>query len=338
LHARLRGFAIKTLERRGALVEWPANADEGWAMCEPGLAATLNGAELMRLSHRPESGGLCLNLTTDFLDRMMPLVAAEARVGLFTIPEMYLKKSAMDEPVSRAFTWQNAKVKIKGTSAIRVEYHIWSFLAELHSEDTWEDLVQVTLNARTGAELNFPDALELDGMQPYVPVVSSIPDTARPATRLACGQVERRAAEFIVRLESRRERDRKRLRDYYNALLKETGHRDESSAGETQAQDKHRAVELELRRKLAELDERYALQARLTPLTWLRLELPVLAVTCDVFRKQARREHIVFWNPVLTALEPLCCSTCGAGIFSVSFSNNDVLPLCDSCVCEQAGG
>ena len=120
LLGRVRNFAMKTLERRGALVDWPESADEGWAICEPGLAATLKGGELMRLSHRPESGGLCLNLATDFIDRMTPLVDAEARVGLFTIPEMYLKKSEMAEPVSRAFTWQNAKVKIKSTSARRV--------------------------------------------------------------------------------------------------------------------------------------------------------------------------------------------------------------------------
>ena len=332
LQARLRGFAMKTLERRGALVEWPDGSDEGWAMCEPDLAAAVKGGELMRLSLRPESGGLCLNLATDFLDRMAPLVEAEPRIGLFKIPELYLKKSALDEPIARAFTWQNAKVKIKGTSAIRMEYHIWSILAELHSEDTWEDLIQVTLNAASGAQLDFPDALELEGLQPYTPVVSTIPDTSRAAGLRACAHVERRATEFITRLEARRERDRNRLRNYYHALLKETDHRGKSAdADDTNAKDKRRAVELELRRKLGELDERYALRASVTPLTWLRLDLPVLAVTCEVSRKQARREHLVYWNPILTALEPMCCSRCGDGIFSVSFSDADVLPLCNRC-------
>ncbi len=335
LQARLRGFALKTLERRGALVEWPANADEGWAMCEPDMAGTLKSGELLRLSHRPESGGLCLNLATDFLDRMAPLAEAEARIGLFTIPDMYLKKSALDEMIARTFAWQNAKVKIKGTSAIRVEYHAWSFLAELHSEDTWEDVIQVTLNSASGAELDFADALELNGIVPHTPVVSSIPDTSRAATLRACARVEQRAAEFIARLEARRERDRKRLRDYYNALLKETNPRAESAdAGNAKTEEKRRAVELELRRKQSELDERYALRASVTPLTWVRLDLPVLAVTCEVFRKQARREHKLYWNPVLTALEPLCCSRCGAGIFSVSFSDEQVLPLCNACAGE----
>ena len=338
LHTRLRDFAMKTLERRGALVEWPDSADEGWAMCEPGLSQTLHGGELMRLSHRPESGGLCLNLATDCLDRMAPLVEAEPRIGLFTIPELYLKRSAMDEPVARAFSWQNAKVKIKGTSAVRTEYHVRSFRAELHSEDTWEDLVQVTLNAASGVEVDFPEALELEGTQPHTPIISTVADTVRAAARRACAHVERRAKEFLLRLEARRERDRNRLRNYYHALLKETDHRGERTAGDTKTDDKRRAVELELRRKLGELDERYALRASLTPLTWLRLDLPVLKVTLEVFRKQARREHALFWNPVLTALEPMCCAVCGAGIFSVSFSDNDVLPLCNLCAGAKTGG
>lgn len=335
LQTRLRDFAMKTLERRGALVEWPDGSDEGWAMCEPGLAATVKGGELMRLSLRPESGGLCLNLATDFLDRMAPLVEAEPRIGLFKIPEMYLKKSALDEPIARAFAWQNAKVKIKGTAAKRVEYHAWSFQAELHSEDTWEDLIHVTLNSASGAQLDFPNALDLDGLCPYTPVVSAPPDSFRAAALRVCAQIERRAAEFVTRLEARRERDRNRLRDYYNALLKESGPQSKSKdADDTNAQDKRRAVELELRRKQGELDERYALRASVTPLTWLRLDLPVLAVTCDVFRKQAHREHTVYWNPILTALEPMCCSRCGDGTFSVSFSDEEVLPLCNRCAGE----
>jgi hypothetical protein len=79
-------------------------------------------------------------------------------------------------------------------------------------------------------------------------------------------------------------------------------------------------------------EERYALRATLTPQTLIRLEMPVLAVQCTVWRKQARRTHTVFWNPLLKALEPMCCAACGESIFSVFFTDNDVKPFCGSCI------
>jgi hypothetical protein len=327
---RLRDFTRTVLERRGALVEWPATADEGWAMLPPELAARFDKAELLRLSHRPESGGLCANLATDFLDRIAPLVDAEPRIGLLQIPEMYLKKAAMDEPVARAFTWLNAKVKVKAAEAQRVEYHSWSFRTALNSEDTWEDLVQFTLNAVSGAEVAMPEPQGLNDTQPYTPAAGNAVDTLRQAHRRAAAHVEQRAASFVARLESRLARDRKRLRDYYNALLKETQY-SRPSEHQEKLEDKRRAVELELRRKAAELEERYVLRATLAPLALIRLELPVLAVQCEVFRKQARKLHTLYWNPVLTALEPLCCSVCGASSFAITFTDDEVLPLCPAC-------
>ncbi|MFH0939031.1 MAG: hypothetical protein V1899_07105 [Planctomycetota bacterium] len=332
LQDRLRDFTKTALERRGALVEWPAEADEGWAMLPPDLAARFENAELLRLSHNIENAGLCVNLATDYLERIAPLVETEARVGLLQIPEMYLKKSTMDEPVSRAFTWMNVKVKVKETEALRMEYHAWSFLATLNSEDTWEDLIQFTLNATSGAEIAMPDALGLDAAQPYTPAVNGIPDTLSLARRRAAAHVETRAAPFIARLESRLARDHKRLREYYNALLKETKDswpRDDDE--QKKLENKRRAVELELRRKISELEERYVLRVMLAPLTLIRLELPVLAVQCEIFRKQARKLHTLYWNPVLTALEPMRCSMCGASIFAVTFTDDEVLPLCSVC-------
>ena len=330
---RLKDFTIGLLERRGALVEWPGNADEGWAMLPPELSALFPGHDMLRLSPHAGNGGLGVSLASDFLDRMAPLLDAEPRAGAFMIPEMYLKKSAMDEPVARAFGWLNAKVRVIGAKAGRAEYHVWTFLAGLKSEDTWQDVMVIAINASTGAEVALPDVDSIDGLQPSPQQGPPQPSTFGLAVKRACVHVENRAAAFVGRLESRLERDRKRLRDYYHALLKEhktarahdAGGADDGGAGQ-------QAVDLELRRKTLELDERYAIRAALTPLTLVRLDLPVLMVECEVFRKQSRRIHSVCWNPVLTALEPMGCSVCGAGIFSVAFSDDDVRPCCSSCM------
>ena len=135
-------------------------------------------------------------------------------------------------------------------------------------------------------------------------------------------------------MDARLAADRRRLREYYAALVREAEHKRARGAEQPDPEKlaaKKRAVDLELRRKLAELDERYAMEAVLEPLVLVRTEIPVMAVDLMVQRKPARRQHVVYWNPLLKQIEPLCCSRCGGGAFSVTFTDEQVEPLCIAC-------
>jgi hypothetical protein len=90
-------------------------------------------------------------------------------------------------------------------------------------------------------------------------------------------------------------------------------------------------VQLELRRKLVELDERYAMSATVTPVILVRTQTPVMAIDLSVHRKQAQQVHTVHWNPFLKQLEPLRCGGCGQGAFTVAFTNDQVEPRCAEC-------
>jgi len=340
----LREFTRTVLEQHGSLVEWDDAAPEGLAVLAPDTAAALKAPETLRLAWQSGGDGLCVNLATDFLDRMAPLLESEPRTGCFRIPELYLKKAPMAEPVARAFTWQNAKVRVDGVEAQRVEYHTWYFLAAVDSDDRWEELLSVTINSSSGAEVAIPDPLH-DGVMGLCELGEGLTAAAVAAVQTypqaahrAGVQLERQAGEFVGRLESRLERDRHRLREYYRALLSETKSSQHRAPEDPQQQAaKRRAVELELRRKLAELDERYALRVTLTPQALVRLDLSVLAVGCTVFRKKARRSHTLYWNPLIKALEPIACVLCGASLFSVSFTDNEVQPLCRDCAADRPG-
>lgn len=341
IQPRLRGFTESVLIRSGALVEWPAASDAGLAILPPDVAAKLRCSESVKLSHRPETEGLCANLATDFLDRMVPLLDAVPRIGRFQMPEMYLKKGDMNEAIGRAFTWHNAKVVARDAKPASVEYHGWYFLASLASEDRWEDVVSVTINAASRACVRLPEPLGMIDLEPAADDGrAKPPSTCRVAASEAGRQMERRAAQFVARLESRLDRDRRRLRDYYGALLREENTRKRRTATEDDAQKhlaKRRAVELELGRKLAELDERYAIQAELTPIVLIRFSVQALAIHCEVFRKQARKMRVIYWNPLLKELEPLSCHACGRSAFSIAFTNIDVEPLCSECALGHGG-
>jgi hypothetical protein len=337
LASRLRQFACELLDRHGGLVEWPEHSPEGMALLPAEAASALGLGETVRLSQEPGGEGLTANLATDFLERTGALLAAQPRVGLIHIPEAYLKKADMAGPVAKAFTWLNAKVVVETAEPQRVEYQTWYLLACLESEDQWQELLRVTINTDSGAEVAMDDPTNMAPMALYAPPADSC---AWPDPPSCFGQVLRisgriaaeRSGPFVQRQEGRLRRDRERLRQYYGALLRqERSSRSKEPLDPEKEQERRRAVQLELQRKLAELEDRYVLRASLTPVALVRLQMPALAVRCKVFRRKAWRRVSLYWNPLTKAMEPLCCSACAQSTFSAAFTDETVLPLCPAC-------
>lgn len=335
IQGQLREFATHVLERSGGLVDWPADAEAGAAVVPEEVAAAVGvDDDTLRLTTQPGTGGWCVSLATDFLETAGRLLEAEPRTGSFAVGELYLKRRGLDEALRRAFTWLNSKVVVFDTRAASVEYHTWWFRASLTSEDRWETRLALTINSATSAEIELPDPLALWELQPRSTAGHKAPATYSRAVARALPRVKAAAEDFFRRMDGQIDRDRRRLREYYGALLKEADRkkpRGGSAPDPEKTAERKRAVELELRRKLAELDERYAINGLLEPLVLIRTEIPVLAVDLSVHRKRASKRHTVYWNPLLKAFEPMSCARCGNNAFAVAFTDDEVEPLCADC-------
>ena len=242
----------------------------------------------------------------------------------------------MDEPVARYFAFPNARVRVRAARPARLEYHCWHFSAAIDSEDRWEEIISIQINAATGGASELPDPL---GMMEAVP--NDQPPCGPPPdlrARPAHSRLGRDRAGFAIpgaRLEARLERDRRRIRDYYHALLDETGPASSRMRSDpVKTEEKRRAVQLELRRKLLELDERFALRLSLEPIALITLDMPVLEVELEVSRRPVIGSLRVYWNPLRKELEPLACSGCGTNIASIRFDQN-LQPMCAAC-CEKS--
>ncbi|MDY0168535.1 MAG: hypothetical protein RBS80_18445 [Thermoguttaceae bacterium] len=336
---QIHDFATTLLERRGAVVDWPDAGREGTALLPEEVAeAAAVDADVVTVGPEASGEGLAINLAGDFLQWAGQLLEAEPRVGLFGVRDLYLKRKNLDEALARTFTWPNAKVKVHKSGETAIEYHTWWFHAAMASEDRWETCDRFSLSAASGVLVDIPDPLGLWGLQPQAGRQASAPSTYARAVHIARRRLLASAAGFLQRMDARLERDRKRLRDYYDALSREAGKKKPRSHAppdpEKVAATK-RAVELELRRKLGELDERYSVAATLRPVVLVRTEVPVPTVELSVFRKQAHRIHTVYWNPLRKQFDPLACSACGEGAFTVVFTNDDVQPLCPACAASR---
>lgn len=337
---RVRHFTRDVLERRGALVDWSDDLPHGMAVLPAPVAAALQCPEDLRLTDQPDGHGrFCANLATDFLERVQPLLAAEPCVVALRIRDLHVKKSDLRETIERAFTWDNAKVTVLGAAMNRAEYHTWYFRAAINSEESWEEIVRVDMNGASGAVVRLPDVQAMDGLDPNPQASPLAADSYERASKHAAVLMQTRGVEFLQKMEARIQRDRQRLRGYYDSLLKEGDRPRRRSAKPVSDEDRasrRLAVEVELARKLAELDERYATTAELAPVACIRLDIPVLVGQIQVLRRKASRLYNLTWNPLTKQLEPMVCSACAAPTFAVAFTDETVDPRCLACARAKA--
>ena len=193
------------------------------------------------------------------------LDAAVPREGTFSIPTRYLTNRDLAESIGNTFVWQNARAKSQSAEPAMIEYHQWTLLGSLQSEDVWESTFRFAINAESQAIVELPDLLQ----EPDVVGEESTYAIGEPSTYAAAIMEGKRrlmseSAKFVNRIEVRLERDRKRLQDYYRTLSQQASgskRRTAAVASPEEIAAKKQAVDLELRRKLLELNEHYALRA-----------------------------------------------------------------------------
>lgn len=333
----LQAFALELIEHSGGVADWPVLEVPGSAVvpAEVVTAAQLPSEEFS-LGVTAAPGTLQVGLGGEFLDvAARVLNVAVPRDGSFWIPERYLTSRDLTDKIARTFVWQNARGKCRAAEPALVEYHQWTLLGSLRSEDVWEAIFRFGVNAESQAIVDLPDVFqEPDVLSEIRPNVSEGPSSYDTAVAEGKRRLIRQSAEFVRRVEQRLERDRKRLEDYYRALSNEADGSKRRAAAVPSPDEiaaKKRAVDLELRRKLAEIQENYAMRAGIKPVVLARVRLPALVVPIVIQRKQAIRNYRLYWNALLKKFEPLSCSRCRCPTFSATFTNETVDLLCTSC-------
>lgn len=338
IQSELQDFTRDLLTATGGLVDWPEGEPLGEAMVTAEVARLLDTrSESFAITVPPVSGGLSISLGGEFLDLATKVLEAKIpRMACFEVMERQTKKGDFQKMVEDAFSWNNVRIRVKQAMPVTTEYHVWHFYATLKADDIWEGLMTVSVNSQTLAPINLPMLEYEDGLKPRA--MNSGKAEWKKTVILACEIAQEKmlieSDSFLMRTEQRRKRDQKRLRDYYGALRKEAGainKRTKLVPDPEEVADKERAVDLELRRKLAEMDERYAIQGTLRPLTLERVFLPTVAIEIGVQRKQAIQDYTIHWNPLLKSVEPLACHRCQRSTYSPSFTNDTVKACCPRC-------
>ena len=333
----LQAFAVELFERSGGIADWPQSDQTGSVVVSPELAANarLPGEEFsMGTIAAPKS--LHVGLASEFLDvAERVLNVGIPRQGSFCIQDRYLTSRDLTDRIARTFAWQNARAKCQAAEPAQAEYHLWTLLGSMRSEDVFEATFRFAVNVESRAVVDMPDFFQ----EPDVcSDAAGSPLNDAETYDIAVAEGKRRLIEssldFVQRIEQRLKRDRKRLQDYYRALGREAdGSKRRTAVASTpeEVAAKKRAVDLELRRKLAELNENYVMQATLRPVVVARVKMPALVVPITIQRKQAIRDYKLYWNSLMKKFEPLECARCHCSTYSATFENDTVDLLCTRC-------
>ncbi|MBD3336201.1 MAG: hypothetical protein GF355_11860 [Candidatus Eisenbacteria bacterium] len=329
-------FATRVLDLHGAVVEGETAADAQGrevgalhALLPSELAARLKWEEEARLAAQPAAGdGLRLiGYGTADLELLLDLMRGQCSAmrvrGEFPWPR---SRSLVNE-AQQAFRFRTrARVSLHETQPSHAGYLLVHYHVSAASEETFECLTPVMINQGTLAPV--PELIaRIKDNQAVVPRQSaamtgggSLEEVAQALQREASRGTERRLEQFRMRLDRRRNRDAQRLHGYYEALAQEVHRRKTRGRrlSNEEVEAKLESIRGEYRRKLRDLDIRYALRVSLKPAAVMQIDMPVLRATYGLRFRREERNLPITWNPLLGRLEAIACDDCGRGSFEIA--------------------
>jgi hypothetical protein len=351
-------FTGRLLARHGALVEQDENGVV--ALVPPALASALEIQEYQRLTFDPRAtsrDGLAVDYDSPLVERFEPLVDNLARVTVVPAPQLTLKNIDPDAAVAGAIALTNGIIRDCRVESGRACYVGFFVQHELLADERHSGMTEVWVNSTARSAPRLAGLAERllsardhetpeTGADGDAPVESAtIADAWALGAAHARRLVEHRLEEAIDSLRRRRERDRARLQEYYEAIDDEIRRR----AGRALMKGDDKAANVEASRlaataqayrgRIVELVDRYRARVRLRPLAALVCTLPIQRVVGRLHRRSANRPIMFAWNPIDRAIEPPCCEACGVGTSSIVLCDHRVHLLCASCydACRTCG-
>jgi hypothetical protein len=354
MSATLKDFVGHLLARHGALVE-EVGHDSLEALFPPGLAAQLGVGELERFSFpevsreeipsTPSPGPVgpparVVGYQSEFLEALGELVAGRGSWAAAALAEsLPLKRLELERDIERTLVLQNAVIRGQHQEPALGSYLVFHFKYSALSDERHEGMVSVAINEQTlTVAEGLAELVPQLTLSPTLPLNVPRTDFERlytRARRAAQSLIQDALADFIRSMNRRLNRDCRRITEYYRTIQQEieTKIKKKRLTGEEMEREQSRihATEVELERKIRDLQTKYGLTVRAEVVGGLRLFLPVMLVQVRVMRRKWMVPISLAWNPVLRELERATCLGCfrpSKRIFICDDQRHIVCPEC----------
>ena len=149
--------------------------------------------------------------------------------------------------------------------------------------------------------------------------------------------------EFQKSLTRRRDRDLKRLREYYLEIDQEIRRKltraRVSDDVRRREMERLAATAVAYRTRIADIADRYRVRVRLAPLAVFACRVPTYQFTVRLMRRTASAEALFSWNPVDGRVETRACDGCDTPTEAALLCDDRVHYLCEHCLspCRACG-
>jgi hypothetical protein len=330
------------LTRAGAIVDvGPGRALD--VMAEPALRGVLGLREFERLSFEPGvAGATFIDYDASLVDRLAAVVNGLGRLARVQPPTVARKPIDAAAVIDRGVTIHNGVHRYHSHAAVDATYVGATFEYTVLADERMGGVVTTWVNPATRSTASFESRIDptLLHDDPDATDASERIDGSTAAWPLAVASARARIApgiaDFLERLGRRRDRDVRRLREYYEEIDLEIRRKlsrprldDDSRRRERDRLDAtHRAFHT----RGAEVADRYRVHLRLWPIgVWL-CRLPAYHINVRLMRRSAAADAVFSWNPIDGRIEPRACDGCLAPTPSAWLCDDAVHYVCDDCL------
>jgi hypothetical protein len=337
------------LMRAGAIVDpRPGRALD--VMAGPELRSTLGLGEFEQLSFEPGvAGSTFIDYDAPLIDRLSAVVNGLGRVARVQPPTVARKPIDAAAAIDRGVTIHNGVHRYQSHEAVDATYVGATFEYTVLADERMGGVVTTWVNPATRSTASFESRIDPTSLpdDPDAAKASERTDGSTVAWPLAIASARARIspgiADFLERLHRRRERDVRRLREYYEEIDLEIRRKlsrprldDDLRRRERDRLDAtHRAFHT----RGAEVADRYRVRLRLSPIgVWL-CRLPAYYIKVRLMRRNAAADAVFSWNPIDGRIEPRACDGCLAPTDSAWLCDDAVHYVCDDCLaaCRKCG-
>ena len=337
------------LSLSGALVE--VKGEQALeVVAPPELAAALEIPEHTTLYANPldtPRGARVLSYTPELFEQLSSVLSERGRLVEGIIEGLYLKRTGVAAAAGEAFAVLNGVGVVVDYHEEMISYVVCNFHYAALSDERTEGIVAAAVNEFSGVPATELSLILLSQLAASRRGRHSVNRKSSAQIYGVAGlsareRIAQELAPFRKSLIRRLQRDVSRVQYYYRSLIAEINRKIDRKqlTGQEKETEKERilATQGELRRKVLDLRERYAMEVKVRFINAARLYVPVLIVRYNVQRRQSVREVSLIWNPLRKDFDDLGCEGCGGQIRNFYLCDERLHMVCSGCFrCPHCG-
>jgi len=345
MQTSIQEFTLALLAYKGALVE-PDDRSAG-VFLGTELGAILGMDDYQRFVFDPlldEPGAIRVDYDTPTFEAIGRLAGSMGKLACVRIAMPELKAIDPENELERALRLHNGVFRLRECAPVETLYFCFFLQYDVMADERSGGVAELWVNPSTRSipQIVPPvDVVELTDAPAPPEFVELATQAWRLASPGATMSIHSRLRGFTESLNRRRERDLRRMADYYQAIDEEVRRKIARAGAKGSARNSEiqrlEATARAYQTRAAEMLERYTMNVRISGIGTLACLIPSYRLRVQLLRRTRTAEALFSWNPFGRRIESRCCDACGQPTEAAALCDDQVHYLCLDCLepCQQ---